>query len=36
MKFNENDSKGSRDTEQTSNLRVNHMTLQFDLDLESG
>ena len=36
MKFNENDSNDSGDTEQTCNLRVKYMTLQCDLDLECG
>ena len=33
--FNENCLKGSRDLEQTRNTRVNSMTLNCDLDLES-
>ena len=34
MKYNETSSKGLGDMEQTRNSRVNHMTLNCDLDLE--
>ena len=35
VKFNETCLKGSRDIEQTPNLRVKPMTFNFDVDLES-
>ena len=35
MKYNETSSNGLGDREQTPNARVNHLTLNCDLDLES-
>ena len=34
--FNENPSRGKRDMERTQNSRLNPMTFNFDLDLESA
>ena len=35
MEYNETSSNGLGDIEQTPNSRVNHLTLNCDLDLES-